>query len=115
MVNRIYLVGNLTAEPDVKATPKGTYVANMRVATNTYTGKDGDGNAKEQTEFFQLVAFGKTAEFAGQYLHKGRLVWVEGRIQTNTWQDTAGQKHYRTEVIVDSLKALGPKTQEAAA
>ena len=115
MVNRIYLVGHLTAEPDVKATPKGTYVAKMRVATNTYTGKDDDGNAKEQTEFFQLVAFGKTAEFAGQYLHKGRLVWVEGRIQTNTWQDTAGQKHYRTEVIVESLKALGPKTQEAAA
>jgi single-strand DNA-binding protein len=115
MVNRIYLVGNLTAEPDVKATPKGTYVANMRLATNTYTGKDDEGNAKEQTEFHQLVAFGKTAEFAGQYLHKGRLVWVEGRVQTNTWQDTAGQKHYRTEVIVDNLKALGPKTQEAAA
>ncbi len=115
MVNRIYLVGNLTAEPDVKATPKGTYVAKMRLATNTYTGKDDEGNAKEQTEFHQLVAFGKTAEFAGQYLHKGRLVWVEGRIQTNTWQDTAGQKHYRTEVIVDNLKALGAKTQEAAA
>ena len=115
MVNRIYLVGNLTAEPDVKATPKGTYVANMRLATNTYTGKDDEGNAKEQTEFHQLVAFGKTAEFAGQYLHKGRLVWVEGRVQTNTWQDTAGQKHYRTEVIVENLKALGPKTQEAAA
>jgi single-strand DNA-binding protein len=115
MVNRIYLVGNLTAEPDVKATPKGTYVAKMRLATNTYTGKDDDGNVKEQTEFHQLVAFGKTAEFAGQYLHKGRLVWVEGRIQTNTWQDTAGQKHYRTEVIVESLKALGPKTQEVAA
>jgi single-strand DNA-binding protein len=115
MVNRIYLVGNLTAEPDVKATPKGTYVANMRLATNTYTGKDDEGNAREQTEFHQLVAFGKTAEFAGQYLHKGRLVWVEGRVQTNTWQDTAGQKHYRTEVIVDNLKALGPKTQEAAA
>jgi single-strand DNA-binding protein len=115
MVNRIYLVGNLTAEPDVKATPKGTYVAKMRLATNTYSGKDDEGNAKEQTEFHQLVAFGKTAEFAGQYLHKGRLVWVEGRVQTNTWQDTAGQKHYRTEVIVDNLKALGPKTQEAAA
>jgi single-strand DNA-binding protein len=115
MVNRIYLVGNLTAEPDVKATPKGTYVANMRLATNTYTGKDDEGNAKEQTEFHQLVAFGKTAEFAGQYLHKGRLVWVEGRVQTNTWQDTAGQKHSRIEVIVENLKALGPKTQEAAA
>jgi len=115
MVNRIYLVGNLTAEPDVKATPEGTYVANMRLATNTYTGKDDEGNAKEQTEFHQLVAFGKTAEFAGQYLHKGRLVWVEGRVQTNTWQDTAGQKHSRIEVIVENLKALGPKTQEVAA
>jgi single-strand DNA-binding protein len=115
MVNKVFLVGNLAAEPDVKATPKGTYVANMRLATNTYTGKDDDGNAKEQTEFHNLVAFGQLAEFAGQYLHKGRLVYADGRIQTNTWQDTAGQKHYRTEVIVDHLKALGPKSHEAAA
>jgi single-strand DNA-binding protein len=61
------------------------------------------------------VAFGKLAEFAGQYLHKGRLLYAGGRIQTNSWLDTAGQKHYRTEVIVDTLKALGPKPQEAAA
>jgi single-strand DNA-binding protein len=115
MVNKVFLVGHLAADPDVKATPKGTYVANMRLATNTYTGKDDEGNAKEATEFHHLVAFGKLAEFAGQYLHKGRLLYADGRIQTNTWQDSAGLKHYRTEVIVDNLKALGPRPQEAAA
>jgi single-strand DNA-binding protein len=115
MVNKVFLVGNLVADPEVKATPKGTYVANIRLATNTYTGKDDDGNVREQTEFHHLVAFGKTAEFAGQYLHKGRLMFAEGRLQTNSWQDTAGQKRYRTEVIVERLQALGAKAQEAAA
>lgn len=115
MVNKVFLVGNLAAEPEVKATPKGVYVANLRLATNTYMGKDDEGNAKEQTEFHHLVAFGKTAEFAGQFLHKGRLVYADGRLQTNSWEDTAGQKRSRTEVVVDNLKALGPRSQEAAA
>ena len=115
MVNKVILVGNLTADPEVKATPKGTYVAKIRLATNTYMGKDEGGNAREQTEFHHLVAFGKTAEFVGQYLHKGRLVYVDGRLQTNTWEDNAGQKRYRTEVVVDSLKPLGARPQEAAA
>ena len=115
MVNKVILVGNLAADPEVKATPKGTYVANLRLATNTYAGKDDQGNAKEHTEFHRLVVFGKRAEFAGQYLHKGRLVFAEGRLQTSTWEDTAGQKRYRTEVIVDELEALGPKPQEVAA
>jgi len=115
MVNKVTLVGNLTADPDVKATPKGTYVCNLRMATNTYMGKDEAGNAREHTEYHRLVAFGKTAEFAGQYLSKGRLVYADGRLQTSTWQDTAGQKRYRTEVVVDVLKPLGPRAQEAAA
>ena len=115
MVNKVFLVGNLAADPDVKATPKGTYVANLRLATNTYLGKDDQGNAKEQTEFHHLVAFGRTAEFAGQYLHKGRLVYADGRLQTNTWEDNAGQKRSRTEVVVDNLKALGPKPAAEAA
>ncbi len=114
MVNKVFLVGNLAADPDVKATPKGTYVANLRLATHSYAGKDADGNAKEQTEFHNLVAFGKTAEFAGQYLHKGRLLYADGRLQTNSWEDTAGQKRYRTEVVVDNLRPLGPRPQEAA-
>ena len=115
MVNKVFLVGNLAADPDVKATPKGTYVANLRLATNTYTGKDEEGNSKEETEFHHLVVFGKRAEFAGQYLRKGRLLYAEGRLKTTTWADSAGQKHSRTEIVLDALTLLGPKPQEVAA
>jgi single-strand DNA-binding protein len=115
LVNKVILIGRLTADPEVKATPKGVYVANMRLATNTYAGKDEEGNSKEQTEFHHLVVFGKTAEFAGQYLRKGRQIYVEGRIKSSSWVDSAGQKHYRTEIVLDSLNALGSKPQEVAA
>jgi len=115
MVNKVILVGNLTADPDVKATPKGTYVAKMRIATNQYLGKDESGNRKEQSEFHNLVAFGKTAEFAGQYLKKGRQLYVEGRLHTSSWDDAAGQKRYRTEVVVEEVRFVGNKPAEAAA
>jgi single-strand DNA-binding protein len=115
LVNKVILVGNLAADPDVKATPKGIYIAKLVLATNTYTGKDDDGNSKEETEFHHMVVFGKRAEFAGQYLRKGRLLYADGRLKTSSWVDTAGQKHYRTEVVVDSLTLLGPKPQEIAA
>jgi len=115
MVNKVILIGNLTADPEVKATPNGTYVANLRLATNTYSGKDEAANAKEQTEFHSLVAFGKLAEFAGQYLHKGRAVYAEGRLHTSSWEDTAGQKRRRTEVLLDDLKFVGARPQESAA
>jgi single-strand DNA-binding protein len=115
LVNKVILIGRLTADPEVKATPTGVYVANMRLATNTYAGKDEDGSRKEQTEFHQLVVFGKSAEFAGQYLRKGRQIYAEGRIKTNTWTDSAGLKHYRTEIVLDVLSALGQKPQEVAA
>jgi single-strand DNA-binding protein len=115
MVNKVILVGNLAAEPDVKATPKGTYVAKMRLATNTYVGKDEAGNRREQAEFHNLVAFGKLAEFAGQYLKKGRSIYAEGKLHTSSWEDAAGQKRYRTEVVVDEIKFLGHKPAEAAA
>ncbi|MEO8745199.1 MAG: single-stranded DNA-binding protein [Candidatus Dormiibacterota bacterium] len=115
MVNKVILVGNLTADPEVKATPKGTYVANIRLATNSYAGKDDAGNPREETEFHRLVAFGKLAEFAGQYLHKGRAVYAEGRLHTDSWQDPAGQKRYKTEVLLDQLRFVGAKPQESAA
>jgi single-strand DNA-binding protein len=115
LVNKVILIGRLTADPEVKATPAGVYVANMRLATNTYGGKDEDGSRKEQTEFHQLVAFGKSAEFAGQYLRKGRQIYAEGRIKSSTWTDSAGLKHYRTEIVLDKLNALGQKPQEVAA
>ncbi len=115
MVNKVILVGNLAADPDVKATPKVTYVANIRLATHTYLGKDEEGKAKEETEFHRLVAFGKLAEFAGTYLKKGRPVYAEGRLRTSSWEDTAGTKRSRTEVVLDELKFVGAKPQEAAA
>lgn len=116
MVNKVILIGNLAADPEVRATPNGTYVANLRLATNTYTGKDDTGNRKEETEFHHLVVFGKRAEFAGEYLRKGRLLYADGRLHTSSWDDAAsGLKKYRTEVIVDTLTLLGPKPQEVAA
>jgi len=116
MVNRVILVGNLTADPEVRATPKGVYVANLRLATNTYAGKDEAGNSKEQTEFHRLVLFGRQAEIAGEYLRKGRQIYVEGRLQTSSWDDAStGVKKYRTEVVVDTFQMLGSKPQEVAA
>ena len=116
MVNKVILVGNLTADPDVRATPKGIYVANVRLATNTYMGKDENGNAKQATEFHHLVFFGRPAEIVGEFLRKGRQIYVEGRLQTSSWDDaTSGVKKYRTEVIVDSMQMLGSKPAEAAA
>jgi single-strand DNA-binding protein len=109
MVNKVLLIGNLAADPEVKATAKGTYVANLRLATNSYAGKDDDGNRKEQTEFHSLVAFGKMAEFAGQYLQKGRQ-------HTSMWEDpTSGQKRYRTEIVLDEIRFVGPKPAAEAA
>ena len=115
MVNKVLLIGHLAADPDVKATPKGTYVANLRLATNSYAGKDDEGKAKERTDYNSLVEFGKVAEFAGQYLKKGRLIYADGRLQTSSWEDASGQKRYRTEVVVEEIRFVGPKPQEAAA
>jgi single-strand DNA-binding protein len=115
VLNKVQLIGNLAADPEVKATPKGVYVANLRLATNTYAGKDEEGNGKEETEFHNLVVFGKRAEFAGEHLRKGRLLYVEGRLRTRTWTDTAGLKHYKTEIVLAALELLGPKPLEVAA
>jgi single-strand DNA-binding protein len=115
MINKVMLVGRLTADPDVHATPKGTYVANVRLATNTYTGRDDEGNRREHTEFHHLVLFGRQAEVAGDYLRKGRLIYADGRLQTRSWEDSEGKPHTRTEVLVDTLQILSPKPEEVAA
>ena len=116
MVNKVILIGNLAADPEVKATPAGMYVAKMRLATNAYIGKDESGKRKEASEFHNLVAFGKTAEFAGQYLKNGRSLYVEGHLHTSSWDDQAGQKRYRTEVVVEEVKFIGgQKPVEVAA
>jgi len=80
MVNKVILVGRLTADPEVRATPSGMHVANLRLATNTYGGKDDEGNRREHTEFHSLVVFGKQAQVAADYLRKGRLLYADGRL-----------------------------------
>lgn len=115
MVNKVILVGRLTADPEVRATPKGMHVANVRVATNTYGGKDEDGNRKEHTEFHTLVLFGKQAQVAADYLRKGRLVYVDGRLQNRSWDDAEGRKHFSSEVIVDTFQMIGPRLEEVEA
>ena len=114
MVNKVFLIGRLTADPEVRATTAGLQVANVRVATNTYAGKDEAGNKKEHTDFHQLVFFGRQAEVAGEYLRKGRLIYADGRLQTKTWDDSEGKRHWQTEVVVESFQMVGPKPEEAA-
>jgi single-strand DNA-binding protein len=114
MVNKVHLIGNLTADPEVRATASGLQVANIKVATNTYAGHDDAGNRKEHTDFHHLVVFGRQAEVAGEYLRKGRLIYAEGRLQTRSWDDAEGKRHWSTEVIVDSFQMVGPKPEEAA-
>jgi single-strand DNA-binding protein len=107
MVNKVILVGNLGRDPEVRSLPSGQPVASFSVATSRRW-KDRDGNRQEQTEWHNVVCFGKQAEIAGQYLTKGKQVFVEGRIQTRSWDDkTTGEKKYRTEIICDNFQMLG--------
>ena len=106
-LNKVFLYGNLTRDPEVRALPSGQQVASFALATNrTYTDKN--GAKQEQVEFHNIVAFGRTADVIAQYLKKGRPVFIEGRIQTRSWDDKAsGEKKYRTEIVVDNFQ-FGP-------
>jgi single-strand DNA-binding protein len=116
MVNKVVLIGNLTADPDVRASQTGTYVAHLRIATNVYIGKADDGTRKEATDFHSVVFFGKQAEFIGTHFKKGRQVYILGRLHSSSWDDPAtGAKRYKTEVIGDEFGMLGQKAPEAAA
>lgn len=105
--NRAVIVGNLTRDPEVRTTPNGQTVANFGVATNRIW-KDQTGNKQQQAEFHNIVAFGRLGEICSQYLKKGGLVLIEGRIQTRDWQGQDGVKRYRTEIIADNMQ-LGPR------
>ena len=113
MVNKVILVGNLGRDPEIRSTPSGQNVANFSVAT-TRRWKDRDGNRQEKTEWHNIVAWGKQAEIAGQYLTKGKQVFVEGRLETRSWEKD-GQKHFRTEVICDQFTMLGGGTRSDGA
>jgi single-strand DNA-binding protein len=106
-VNKVILLGNLGKDPEVKYTQSGMAVARFSLAT-TERGKDKDGNWQDKTEWHNLVAFGRTAEVAGEYLKKGRTVYIEGALRTSSWDDKeSGQKKYKTEVIINDLVMVG--------
>ncbi len=106
-LNKAMLFGNLTRDPELRALPSGMNVCNFSVATNR-TYKDRDGKKQEQTDFHNVVVFGRTADTVNQYLKKGSSVYVEGRMQTRSWEQN-GEKKYRTEVIADAVQ-FGPRS-----
>lgn len=101
-LNKVFLYGNLTRDPEMRALPSGQQVANFSIATNR-TYKDRDGAKKEQVEYHNLVAFGRQADVIGQYMKKGRPLFVEGRIQTRSWEKD-GAKQYRTEIVIENFQ-----------
>jgi single-strand DNA-binding protein len=112
-LNRAMIIGNLTRDPELKALPSGSKVTSFSVATNRVF-KDAQGQKKEQTDFHNIVVFGRQAETAAQYLKKGQSVLIEGRMQTRSWDGKDGEKKYRTEVIADRVQ-FGPKASGAYA
>ena len=106
-INKVLLYGNLVRDPEERALPSGIKVTNFSIATSR-TYKDKDGNKKETTEFHNVVAFGKPAELIAQYMKKGKGIYVDGRLQTRSWDDKAtGAKKYRTEIVVENFQ-FGP-------
>ena len=108
-VNKVIIVGNLGRDPEVRYTPNGDSITNVTIAT-TDTWKDkATGEKKEATEWHRVVFFGKLAEIAGQYLKKGRQVYVEGALRTRKWTDKEGQERYTTEIVANEMKMLGSR------
>ena len=101
-MNRVMLVGRLTRDPELRSLPSGKAVANFVVATNEFRGS----GAGERTEYHNVVAWDRLAEICGQFLSKGQLIDIEGRLQTRQWDDDAGVRHWKTEVVIASLEML---------
>ncbi|MGC8492623.1 MAG: single-stranded DNA-binding protein [Syntrophobacteraceae bacterium] len=106
-INKVILVGRLGGDPDIRYSSGGVAVAKFSLATNDYGPGGAEGKGEERTEWHRIVAFGKLAEFCGNYLSKGRLACVEGSIRTNQWEDQQGQKRYTTEIIARDIQMLG--------
>lgn len=108
-LNKVMLIGNLGADPEMRYLPSGDAVANIRIATTESWKDKASGEKKEETEWHRVSFFGKLAEIAGEYLKKGSPVYVEGRIKTRKWQDKDGQDRYSTEVVADRMQMLGSR------
>ena len=112
MINKVILVGRLGKDPEIRSTPSGTTVAKFSLATDEkFT--DRSGEKQDRTEWHNIVAFGKLAEICGQYLRKGKLVYIDGSIHYDSWDDKeTGQKKYRTEITANTMKMLDRKGDE---
>ncbi|MBC8465001.1 MAG: single-stranded DNA-binding protein [Parcubacteria group bacterium] len=106
-INKVFIYGNLTRSPELRALPSGSKVCSFSIATNRFY-KDQEGNKKEATEYHSLVAFGRHAELIAQYMNTGSSLYVEGRLQTRSWDGQDGKKNYRTEVVVEQFQ-FGPR------
>lgn len=107
-LNKAFIAGNLTRDPELRQTPSGQTVCSFGVATNRFY-TDSTGQKQKQAEFHNVVAWGRQAEIVNQYLRKGSLVLVEGRLQTRSWQDQQGSKHWKTEIVAERIQ-LGPRS-----
>jgi len=107
-LNKAMIIGNLTRDPETRTTPNGTPVTTFSVATN-FTWTDQSGTKQERAEFHNVVAWRKLAEICSQYLHKGSKIYIEGRIQTRSWDDQTGNKRYMTEIIAENMIMLDSK------
>jgi single-strand DNA-binding protein len=112
MINKAILVGRLGADPEVRYTPDGAMVTNFRIATDEQW-KDKSGEKVQKTEWHRIVTFGKLAEICGKYLVKGKLVYLEGRLQTRGWEDKEGNKRSTTEIIASNMQMLDSKGQRS--
>ena len=106
-INKVILIGNLGADPETRAMPSGTTVANLRVATSESWRDKQSGEQQERTEWHRVALFGRLAEIAGEYLRKGSQVYIEGSLRTRKWQDKQGNERYSTEIIGNDLQMLG--------
>jgi|TARA_R110000787_G_scaffold252389_1_gene357851 single-strand DNA-binding protein len=113
-VNKVILVGNLGSDPEVKTTPSGAEVANFSLATSESWTDKASGEKQTKTEWHRLVLWRRLAEVAGQYLKKGAKIYVEGKLETRSWEDKEGQKRFTTEVVVHQLEMLGGDRQEGS-
>lgn len=105
--NKAFILGNITRDPETRALPSGQPVVSFSIATNR-SWTDAQGQKKDEAEFHNIVAFGKLADIISRYLTKGSLVFIAGRIKTRNWTDTAGVKHWKTEIIAEEMQ-MGPK------
>jgi single-strand DNA-binding protein len=108
-VNKVILIGNLGADPETRAMPSGTTVANLRVATSESWRDKQTGEQQERTEWHRVALFGRLAEVAGEYLRKGSQVYIEGSLRTRKWQDKQGNERYSTEIVGSELQMLGAR------